>query len=60
MPEAVQCPYYSGGYCNISGVSQPQSQVDYYCVTEKSKENWERCANYQGASAAYRIEKRVR
>ncbi|MDR2582033.1 MAG: hypothetical protein LBC75_00955 [Fibromonadaceae bacterium] len=59
MPGAVQCPYYNG-YCNLAGTSQSQYQIDNYCVTESSKENWQSCANYQGANATYRIEKRVR
>jgi hypothetical protein len=50
MPEAVQCPYYSSGYCNLSGYSQSEYQRENYCVTEKSKEQWKSCANYQGAS----------
>jgi hypothetical protein len=58
MPEAAQCPYYNG-YCNFHMTSQSQYQKDNYCVTEKSKENWQNCANYQGASATARIEKRV-
>jgi len=61
MPEAVECPYYSGsGYCGISGASQSEYQRENYCCTEKSKENWKSCANYQGASEKDRIEKRVR
>ena len=61
MPEAVQCPYYAGsGYCNFGMTSQSEYQKDNYCVTEKSKENWRSCANYQGASDVQKIEKRVR
>lgn len=61
MPEAVQCPYYAGsGYCGISGCSQSEYQRENYCVTEKSKENWRSCPNYQGASEITRIEKRKR
>jgi hypothetical protein len=55
MAEVVKCRYYNGGYCNLSGVSQSQSQVDYYCVTPKEKENWYRCANYTNASAEDKI-----
>jgi len=60
MPEAVQCPYFTNGYCNFHMTSQSEYQKENYCVTEKSKENWKSCANYQNASEVLRIEKRVR
>ena len=58
MPESVECPYYRSGYCNLTGSSQSQYQKDNYCLTEKSKENWKSCANYQGSSDKDKIEKR--
>ena len=60
MPEAVTCPYYSSGHCNLSGSSQSDYQKENYCVTEKSSEQWKSCPNYQGASETARIEKKVR
>ncbi|MCL2306542.1 MAG: hypothetical protein FWC43_14485 [Planctomycetaceae bacterium] len=59
MAQAVECPYYRNGYCNISGCSQSQYQRENYCLTEQGKGNdWKSCANYQGASERDRIEKR--
>jgi hypothetical protein len=60
MPEAVQCPYFTNGYCNFYMTYQSQYQKDNYCVTKKSKENWRSCPNYQGAGDVAKIEKRVR
>jgi hypothetical protein len=63
MPEYSPCPYYTdSGYCNISPSLTDQSggHKENYCATEKGKENWRRCANYQGASEKSKIEKRVR
>ena len=61
MPQAVECPYYGGsGYCNLSGSSQSQYQRENYCCTEKSKEKWQSCPNYRGASEKAKIEKRKR
>jgi hypothetical protein len=61
MPEAVLCPYTNGsGYCYITGTSQGDYQRENYCCTEKSKENWRSCANYQGASDKDKVEKRQR
>jgi hypothetical protein len=51
MSDYVMCPYYRNGDCALGDRGQSKSQIDYYCLTPKDKENWHNCANYYKASA---------
>jgi len=54
------CPYYKPDYkrCNISDTHQDNEyNRNHYC---RSKDNFKKCANYEGASYASKRDKALR
>jgi len=53
------CPYYSGDYkkCNLTDTYPDESKRQSCCM---KKDDYKRCGNYEGASFAHKMDKKLR